>query len=107
MKPTPMNGRLLIKIDKGLSSVDTSMGKQHENAIATGVVLAVADDADQLIKQMYYKDKDINFVKPSELVGKKIRWEKFAEQNSVFDDPEMIGQKLALIGYKDIIAYEK
>lgn len=49
--------------------------------------------------------------KGEEWVGKTIRWEKYADQNSKheIDDPENKGQKIpvTLIDYKDVTSYEQ
>ena len=87
------------------------MGKEHENSVDTGIVISVATDCDALIEELYYKGKVKDYVKPSSLVGKKIRWTKFAERNSTFesdDIDEKTKKKIyyALLTYKDILSYE-
>jgi len=110
----PINGQLLVEIERSkYGHVNTSLGKEHENAVSTGVVIAVASDCDALIEELYYKGKVKDYVKPSSLVGKKVRWVKFAERNSSFDgDATDVDEKTkkpktyALLTYKDLIGYE-
>jgi co-chaperonin GroES (HSP10) len=94
----PLNDRVLVRLaESQYKHVSLNTDKQHQNAISEGVVIAVPDgpapDSAHLIQ----------------IMGKKVRWDKFAEQNNTFDhtDPKT-GEtfKAALIKYEDITAYE-
>ena len=110
----PINGRLLVQIsDSQYKHVKLNSDKQHQLATGTGVILSVAPDLEQIIRGALKIEKGEwlpDFPKPAELVGKTIRWEKYAEQNSLFDidDPATKGAKIkvALIEYKDITSYD-
>lgn len=109
----PINARILVQVQSTEYKHLPSLGsdKQHEQVSSVGKVVSVAADADETIKQLYYKGKDIvGVVMPSKLVGKTVRWVKYAEQNALFDmtDPSDPAKKVkaALIEYKDITAYE-
>jgi hypothetical protein len=110
----PINGRLLVQVtDSQYKHVKLNSDKQHQLAQSSGVVLSVSPDLEQIIRGALKIDKGEwldNLPKPSELVGKTIRWEKYAEQNSLFDqdDPANNGEKIkcALIEYKDITSYD-
>lgn len=111
----PINGRLLVQVkDSQYKHVKLNSDKQHQLATSTGVVLGVAADLEQIIRGAL-KIKDGEWIeklpKPAELVGKTIGWEKYAEQNSLFDidDPAVKGGKIkvALIEYKDITSYDR
>lgn len=110
----PINGRLLVKVtDSQFKHVKLNSDKQHQLAPSTGVVLAVADDLELIIKNVYkLADEQVIGTLPvgKQWVGKSIRWEKYAEQNALFemDDPDQKNTKIkvALIEYKDITSYE-
>lgn len=110
----PINGRLLVQVsDSQYKHVKLNSDKQHQLATSTGVVVSVAPDLEQIIRGALKIEKGEwlpDFLKPTELVGKTIRWEKYAEQNSLFDidDPANKGGKIkvALIEYKDITSYD-
>ena len=113
----PINGRLLVQVtDSQYKHVKLNSDKQHQLATSTGVVLAVAPDLEHIIKQaLKLNDNQAQWVdglpRPAELVGKTVRWEKYAEQNSLMDldDPGSTqGNKIkaALIEYKDITSYD-
>lgn len=111
----PINGRLLVRVtDSQYKHVKLNSDKQHQLATSTGVVLSVAPDLEQIIRGAL-KIKDGEWLeglpKPAELIGKVIGWEKYAEQNSLFDidDPAVKGAKIkvALIEYKDITSYDR
>lgn len=115
----PINGRLLVKINESqYKHVKLNSDKQHQLATSVGVVLSVAPDLKHIISNaLKFNDGKWldGLVEPEDLVGKSVRWEKFAEQNSLIDmenpyferakdEPEKI--KVALIEYKDIIGYD-
>lgn len=116
----PINGRLLVEItDSQYKHVKLSSDKQHQLAVSTGVVLAVAPDLTQIVCQAFKltydgTDKPENWPAglpyAGEWIGKTIRWEKYAEANASFevDDPANFGakKKVALIEYKDVTSYE-
>lgn len=111
----PINGRLLVQTTESqYKHVKLNSDKQHQLATSTGVVLSVAPDLEQIIRGALKLEKDAwiaGLPKPSDLVGKTIGWEKYAEQNSLFDmdDPATKGAKIkvALIEYKDITSYDR
>lgn len=111
----PINGRLLVQVtDSAYKHVKLNSDKQHQLAMSTGAVLSVAPDLELIIRNVFKIPEGAEWPKgiptPDKLVGKTIRWEKYAEQNSLFDidDPANKGQKIkvALIEYKDITSYE-
>lgn len=110
----PINGRLLVKVnDSQFKHVKLTSDKQHQLAPSTGVVLSVAGDLTHIIKQALKLEKDdwiTGLPKGDEWVGKTVRWEKYAEQNAMFEveDPSTPNTKIkvALIEYKDITSYE-
>lgn len=110
----PINGRLLVHVNQHqFKHVKLSSDKQHQLAPNSGVVIAVAPDLDRIIQNVYkLKDGEKlgNLPMGDQWVGKTIRWEKYAEQNSMFDidDPSALNNKIkvALIEYKDITSYE-
>lgn len=110
----PINGRLLVRVnDSEFKHVKLTSDKQHQLAPSTGTVLAVAADLPHIIRQAL-KIGAAEWIdgipKNNEWVGKVVRWEKYAEQNALFEiaDPAKIGGKIkvALIEYKDITSYE-
>lgn len=115
----PVNGRLLVRVitNGEYKHVNLGSDKAHEAAGSTGVVLAVAADLEAIVTEALKMDTSIKndkvswipgLIKPKELVGKTVRWEKFAEQNSLFKMTDKKGKefKAALIHYKDVIGYE-
>lgn len=110
----PINGRLLVRVnDNQYKHVQISSDKQHQLAPSTGVVLAVAPDLDRIVQNVYkLKGDDTlgDLPRGNQWVGKTVRWEKYAEQNAMFemDDPTTPNTKIkvALIEYKDITSYE-
>ena len=111
----PINGRLLVQVtDSAYKHVKLNSDKQHQLAMSTGVVLSVAPDLELIMRNVFKVAEGAKFPEslpsPYKLVGKTIRWEKYAEQNSLFDidDPAAKGTKIkvALIEYKDITSYE-
>ena len=111
----PINGRLLVQVSSSqYKHVTLNSDKQHQLAMSDGFVLSVAPDLEQIIRgALRLKDGEwlANLPKSDELVGKTVRWEKYAEQNSLFDidDPKVKGGKIkvALIEYKDITSYDR
>lgn len=102
----PINGRLLVRLTSQYKHVDYSTDKQHQNAISEGVVIAEAADLVYYVIHLYGDGPKLFIPK---LVGKRVRWDKFAEQNNTFDytDPKTNEEfKAALIKYEDITAYE-
>jgi len=110
----PINGRLLVEVkDSQYKHVQLNSDKQHQLATSTGVVLSVAPDLEQIIRgALKIKDGEWieGFIRPADLVGRTIRWEKYAEQNSLFDIEDTKNAdkkvKVALIEYKDITSYD-
>lgn len=111
----PINGRLLVKVnDSQFKHVKLTSDKQHQLAPSTGVVLAVAPDLTRIIHNVYKLTDGGQWIeglpKGNEWVGKTVRWEKYAEQNAMFEveDPSTPNTKIkvALIEYKDITSYE-
>ncbi len=109
----PLNGRLLVKVATNGEYKHVNLGtdKQYENAGSTGVVIAVSADLEAIVREgLKLGDTWLNgLIKPTELLGKTIRWEKHAEQNSLHKaiDPKTKQEyQAALIHYKDIVAYE-
>lgn len=110
----PINGRLLVRVTESqYKHVQLNSDKQHQLATSTGVVLSVAPDLEKIIRgALKINDGEWidGFLKPADLVGRTIRWEKYAEQNSLFDidDPSQLDKKMkvALIEYKDITSYD-
>jgi len=111
----PINGRLLVQVtDSQYKHVKLNSDKQHQLATSVGVVLSVAPDLEIIIaRALKIADRAVwvdGLPKPAELVGKTVRWEKYAEQNSLMDieDPAKLGNKIkvALIEYKDITSYD-
>lgn len=113
-QPRPINGRILVKIAGQYKHVNLNSDKQHQLASSTGVVLDVADDLAHIVGQAFKIQEGTvwpeGVLHPDQLKGKTIRWEKFAEQNSLheIDDPADSKKKIkvALIEYKDITSYE-
>lgn len=110
----PINGRLLVKVnDSQFKHVKLTSDKQHQLAPSTGVVMSVAPDLTRIIQNVYKLKGDEwidGLPKGNEWVGKIVRWEKYAEQNAMFEaeDPSQFNTKIkvALIEYKDITSYE-
>lgn len=111
----PINGRLLVKVtDSQFKHVKLNSDKQHQLAPSTGVVIAVAPDLKRIIQNVYKLTEGTVWIDKlpvgDEWLGKTIRWEKYAEQNALFemDDPDQKNTKIkvALIEYKDITSYE-
>lgn len=111
----PINARLLVKVsDSQYKHVTLSSDKKYQLSMSTGVVLSVAPDLTRIIHNIYKLIDGGQWIeglpKGDEWVGKTVRWEKYAEQNSLFDidDPENNGEKIkvALIEYKDITSYD-
>lgn len=109
----PMNGRLLVEVSAAgeFKHVKLDSDKQHQLAVSSGVVLRVAPDLEHIIRQALKIEPGewiANLPLPEELVGMTVRWEKYAEQNALFDVPGSDGKKVkvALIEYKDITSYE-
>lgn len=110
----PINGRILVQVnDSQFKHVKLTSDKQHQLAPSTGTVLSVASDLERIIRNVYKLKGDEwidGLPKGSEWVGKTVRWEKYAEQNAMFEveDPAHDNTKIkvALIEYKDITSYE-
>ena len=107
----PINGRLLVKVATSeYKHVTLDSDKQHQLATSTGVVLAVGMDLTHIIRKAYKLGNDewvAGLPKQNEWVGKTIRWDKFAEQNTLHEvEDGKEKYKVALIEYKDIISYE-
>ena len=111
----PINGRLLVQVkDSQYKHVTLNSDKQHQLATSTGVVLSVAPDLQTIIAKALNIKEGTAWIDglplPKDLVGKTIRWEKYAEQNSLFDmdNPAKLGDKIkvALIEYKDVTSYD-
>lgn len=110
----PINGRLLVKVAVSeYKHVTLDSDKQHHLATSNGVVLAVAPDLEHIINTAMKIEQNgwpKNLPRPTELVGKTIWWDKFAEQNTLHEveDPKNKDKKIkvALIEYKDITSYE-
>lgn len=106
----PINGRLLVQVDASgeYKHVTLNSDQQHKIAVSVGKVLAVASDLDTILEKNYPNGSPY---KASDFVGAKVRWEKFAEQNTLqdVDDPNNKGTKIkvALIEFKDLVSYEK
>lgn len=115
----PINGRLLVQVaDSQYKYVKLNSDKQHQLATSSGVVLSVAPDLNRIIKNVYKLPAGVAWIDTlpcgDEWVGKTVRWEKYAEQNSLLeiDNPnkseakEQPKIKVALIEYKDITSYD-
>ena len=109
----PINGRLLVQISGQYKHVNLTGGQQHQLSSSAGVVLSVAPDLAQIIRNVFKLEGDAwpaGLITAEQLVGKTVRWEKYADQNALLelDDPANNGQKIkcALIEYKDITSYE-
>lgn len=111
----PINGKLLVRVVEQYKHLKLESENAYKLAGSTGVVLSVAPDLESLVRGVFHIKKDDEWPKGlpkgEEWVGKTIRWEKYADQNSKheIDDPNNKGQKISvtLIDYKDITSYEQ
>lgn len=104
----PVNGRILVEVKPPFKHASVQTGKAFQDAVCEGVVVAISEDLRDIVTKALGGWPYL--WTPETLIGKKVRWDRFADQHSKFSGihskSNNLEVELALVKWEDITLYE-